>query len=257
MIVLLGKLVAIVATVKAGSGAALISPKRPSTRYSTMTSIWFLTLALTKCMKLRGLEAESFAVRPHGMADYPGAGHNSGRLVDRHHAIQLFTAGLLALRVLETKAFSPPARQIQAATATRGKMARIKGGLKVGVENLSAQQETLHRQLDEERRAASDNRAPNPRRLEQHVMNVGAIEGKVITIGLAFDAQRTLIEEVSDRVAKNHAEVRPTLDQWKRIKMHGRGASAILPSLGATGATVLWWAGDAAVAIARRWLRID
>lgn len=131
------------------------------------------------------------------------------------------------------------------------------GELKKGVEHLSAQQETLHRQLDEERRAASDNRARIHARLDQHVMNVGEIEGKVITIGLAFEAQRALIEDVSGLVAKNHAEVRPTLDEWKRIKTLGWGASFILLSLGATSATVLWWAGDAAVTIARRWLRID
>ncbi|HEV7433468.1 MAG TPA: hypothetical protein VGO22_01130 [Pseudorhizobium sp.] len=131
------------------------------------------------------------------------------------------------------------------------------GELKNGMEHLSEQQERLHRQLEEERRAASENRSRIHARLDQHVMNVSEIEGKVITIGQAFEVQRSLIEGVSDKVEQNHAEVRPALEEWQRIKTLGWGASFILLSLGATGATVLWWAGDTAVTLARRWLRID
>tara|TARA_R110002020_G_scaffold471284_1_gene698202 strand:- start:3598 stop:3999 length:402 start_codon:yes stop_codon:yes gene_type:complete len=131
------------------------------------------------------------------------------------------------------------------------------GELKRGVEHLSAQQEQLHRQHEEERRSAGENRARIHARLDQHIINVGEIEGKVITIGQAFEVQRALIEGVSEKVDRNHSEVRPALDEWKRIKTLGWGVSAILLSLGATGATILWWAGDTAVAIMRRWLRID
>ncbi|CDZ67621.1 Hypothetical protein NGAL_HAMBI2605_59020 [Neorhizobium galegae bv. orientalis] len=115
----------------------------------------------------------------------------------------------------------------------------------------------LREDFRDERDAARENRARIHSRLDQQIRDLGLVEDKVIIVGQTVGQQRDFIDRLERKVAANHEEVKPSIEEWKRVKTLGWGFSGLLVALGFTGASILYWAGDAAVTFARKWLRID
>jgi hypothetical protein len=111
--------------------------------------------------------------------------------------------------------------------------------------------------FQEEKRSAHESRAVIHRRLDEQGDQIGHLETTVAIRG-EVDAQlRDQITALKEAVDKNHAEVGPAIEEWKRMKTLGVGISSLIALAGLTIGGMIVWTGNAAVDAVRHWLRIN
>lgn len=115
----------------------------------------------------------------------------------------------------------------------------------------------LQQDVRDEKEVARENRSRIHARLDQQTRVQSETEGKIITVGLTLEQQRSSIDALKATVEENRKEAEAASKDWKRIKTLGWGFSGLLVVIGVTGGGILIMAGDISVALARKWLRID
>lgn len=109
----------------------------------------------------------------------------------------------------------------------------------------------------EEKKNAHEHRAIIHQRIDEQSQQIGHLETTVAISG-EIDAQlRDQIQELKDTVDKNHAEVGPAIEEWRRLKTIGVGISGLIAISGLTIGGLVAWMGDSLITTARHWLKIN
>jgi hypothetical protein len=116
--------------------------------------------------------------------------------------------------------------------------------------------EMLRDDFQDEKKNAHESRSVIHRRLDEQGFKLSHLETTVAISG-EVDAQlRDQIAALKIVVEKNHREVAPAIEEWRRMKTLGIGVSGLIAFAGLTIGGVLAWAGDAAIAAIRHWLKL-
>jgi hypothetical protein len=114
----------------------------------------------------------------------------------------------------------------------------------------------LRDDFQDEKKNAHESRSVIHRRLDEQGFKLSHLETTVAISG-EVDAQlRDQIAALKIVVEKNHREVAPAIEEWRRMKTLGIGVSGLIAFAGLTIGGVLAWAGDAAIAAIRHWLKL-
>ncbi|MBB3453871.1 putative coiled-coil protein SlyX [Rhizobium sp. BK313] len=131
------------------------------------------------------------------------------------------------------------------------------GKLLEGQERSRETIELLRDDFQDEKKNAHESRAVIHRRLDEHSNKLAHLETTVAISG-EVDAQlRDQIAALKEVVEKNHQEVSPAIEEWKRMKTLGVGISGLIAFSGLTIGTVIAWFGDNAVTAIRHWLKLN
>lgn len=115
----------------------------------------------------------------------------------------------------------------------------------------------LREDFRDEKRAAHESRAAIHHRLDRQQSDLSHLE-ETVAISGHIDAQiRGELQALKETVDRNHEQVAPALEEWKRMKTIGVGISGLIALAGLTIGGLVAWAGDAAVTTIRAWLRIN
>jgi len=132
-------------------------------------------------------------------------------------------------------------------SASNDDIMRVLGRLEEGVRQ-------LREDFNVEKDLARENRAKLHERLDKQGDEISELEKTVIVAGHTVAQQRDVITGLKDTIDR---DVQPTIGEFKEIQKLGRGVAMVLVALGFTAGGIVIWAGDMAVAVARKWLRID
>lgn len=128
------------------------------------------------------------------------------------------------------------------------------GRIEEKVEGQGKALELFRDDFSEEKDHAHDSRATIHKRLDGQGTQISHLETTVAISG-QVDAQ---LRDTIDGLKKTfEEEVKPALDEWRRIKILGAGAAGVFLFLGISIGTAVAWAGDTAVTAVRHWLRIN
>jgi len=133
--------------------------------------------------------------------------------------------------------------------ASNDDIMRVLGRLEEGVSR-------IREDFSEEKESAHESRAVIHRRLDEHAQTVGKLETTVAISGQVEAQLRDQIAALEERMKRNHAEVTPTIEEWKRIKTLGWGVSSLLVIAGVSAASITAVAWDWFIAVVRQWLRV-
>ena len=127
------------------------------------------------------------------------------------------------------------------------------GQLIEGVAGLRRDITDLRDDFDTEKDHAHDSRKDVHRKIDELTGRVGDVETTVQVAGQVTAQTRDRIDAMDLTLNK---DVKPTVDEFKRMKMIGWSVVGIV-GLGGTafGASMIWW-GEQTVAAIRGWLRI-
>lgn len=133
--------------------------------------------------------------------------------------------------------------------ASNDDITRVLGRLEEKVEQLRAD-------FSDEKHTAHESRAIIHQRLDQQVRQLAVLD-KAVAIHAEIYAQlRDRIEALTGTVKDNHGAVAPTIEDMKRLKTLGYGIAGLIALAGLSVGGLRLWAGEAAVATGRHWLRI-
>lgn len=107
----------------------------------------------------------------------------------------------------------------------------------------------LREDFAEEKALSKENRATIHRRLDEQAERIAKIEAAV-----AISASD--VEELKGAFETHQAEIGPTIQEWRRMKVLGSGITGLLAIAGLSLGAFLTWAGDSAVTAIRAWLKI-
>lgn len=133
--------------------------------------------------------------------------------------------------------------------ASNDDIMRVLGRLEEGVSR-------IREDFSEEKESAHESRSVIHRRLDEHAQTVAKLETTVAISGQVEAQLRDQIAALEERVKKHHAEVSPTIEEWKRIKTLGWGVSSLLVIAGVSAASIAAVAWDWFIAVVRHWLRV-
>lgn len=116
--------------------------------------------------------------------------------------------------------------------------------------------EQLRGDFQEERDAARQSRAKLHERMDAVAEDVGTIKGDIRILGQVDGQVRGEVQALSATVSAHHAEVSPSVDEFKRMKTVGLSIVGLI-GIGGTafGAALIWW-GEHTVSSIRWLLRI-
>lgn len=97
-------------------------------------------------------------------------------------------------------------------------------------EVFAAEQESAHR-----------SRARIHVRIDEQAYRITEMEKTTVAAGATVAQQRDVIKALTDSVAK---EIKPTIDEWKKIKIVGGMISGAMIAVGFSAAAVAAWAYD-------------
>ncbi|MBX5082181.1 hypothetical protein HJB56_05195 [Rhizobium lentis] len=92
-----------------------------------------------------------------------------------------------------------------------------------------------------EQRSAQSSRARIHARLDEQGKRITEAEKTIVAAGATVAQQRDVIKVLTDTVA---GDIKPTIDEWKKIKLVGGMVSGALIAVGISAATVAAWAWD-------------
>ena len=107
-----------------------------------------------------------------------------------------------------------------------------------------------------EREASRQSRAKLHERMDEVVNRVGKIEGDIAILGQVDGQVRGELVALKATVEANQADLKPTVDEFRRMKMVGLSVVGLI-GIGGTafGASLIWW-GEQTVGFFRWILRI-
>lgn len=116
--------------------------------------------------------------------------------------------------------------------------------------------EQMRDDFQEEREASRQSRARLHERMDEVATDVGTIKGDIRILGEVDGQVRGELQSLTATVAAHHAEVSPSVDEFRRMKTVGLSIVGLI-GIGGTafGASLIWW-GEHTVAFIRWVLRI-
>lgn len=107
-----------------------------------------------------------------------------------------------------------------------------------------------------EREASRQSRAKLHERMDEVVDRVGKIEGDIAILGQVDGQVRGEVSALKATVEANQADLKPTVDEFRRMKMVGLSVVGLI-GIGGTafGASLIWW-GEQTVSFFRWIFRI-
>lgn len=116
--------------------------------------------------------------------------------------------------------------------------------------------EQLRDDFRDEREASRKSRASLHERVDGISEDIGAIRGDIRILGEVDGQVRGEIQSLKQTVETNQTEMKPTVDEWKRIRAIGIGFAGILALGGVSLGAMAMYAGETLVNAIRHWLRI-
>ena len=110
--------------------------------------------------------------------------------------------------------------------------------------------------FSEEREASRKSRAKLHERMDEIVDRVGKIEGDIAILGQVDGQVRGELQTLKATVQENQIEIKPTVDEWKRIRAIGIGFAGLLALGGVSLGAMAIYAGETLINTIRHWLRI-
>lgn len=116
--------------------------------------------------------------------------------------------------------------------------------------------EQIRDDFQEEREASRQSRARLHERMDSVASDVGTIKGDIRILGEVDGQVRGELQALKATVESNQADIKPTVDEFRRMKMVGLSVVGLI-GLGGTvfGASLIWW-GEQTVGFFRWILRI-
>src|SRR5215217_3948383 len=116
--------------------------------------------------------------------------------------------------------------------------------------------EQLRDDFQEERVADRQSRARLHERMDSVAEDVGTIKGDIRILGEVDGQVRAEVQSLKVTVESNQAEIKPTVDEFKRMKMVGLSVVGLI-GIGGTafGASLIWW-GEQTISFFRWALRL-
>lgn len=116
--------------------------------------------------------------------------------------------------------------------------------------------EQLRDDFRDEREASRKSRAALHERVDGMSEDIGAIRGDIRILGEIDGQVRGEIQTLKETVENNQTDIKPTVDEWKRIRAIGIGFAGILALGGVSLGAMAVYAGETLVNAIRHWLRI-
>jgi hypothetical protein len=116
--------------------------------------------------------------------------------------------------------------------------------------------EQLRDDFHDEREASRQSRAKLHERVDGMSEDIGAIRGDIRILGEIDGQVRGEIQTLKETVENNQTDIKPTVDEWKRIRAIGIGFAGILALGGVSLGAMAVYAGETLVNAIRHWLRI-
>ncbi|MBX4911228.1 MULTISPECIES: DUF1515 domain-containing protein [Rhizobium] len=132
-------------------------------------------------------------------------------------------------------------------------LGRVEGRL-TGIEESVA---LLRKDFGDEKEHAHESRAVIHQRLDEQQQRISRVDTTIAVSGEVEAMLRDQIKGLKETVDENHKAVKPTLDEWKRMKQIGYGISGLIAFAGLTVGGTVAYMSDSAVAWLRHWLKIN
>jgi len=117
--------------------------------------------------------------------------------------------------------------------------------------------EQLRDDFRDEREASRKSRAALHERVDGMSEDIGAIRGDIRILGEIDGQVRGEIQTLKETVENNQTDIKPTVDEWKRIRAVGIGFAGLLALGGVSLGAMAVYAGETLVNAIRHWLRIS
>lgn len=116
--------------------------------------------------------------------------------------------------------------------------------------------ESLRATVAQGHEKSSDSRSKIYERIDEVNDRLGKIEGDIRILGQVDGQVRGEIQSLKQTVEANQTEMKPTVDEWKRIRAIGIGFAGLLALGGVSLGAMAMYAGETLVNAVRHWLRI-
>lgn len=131
---------------------------------------------------------------------------------------------------------------------------RVLGRLEGKVDAVGERLNSLEEEAARERVRISDSMRRIHDRIDDQSTKIADVEKTMVAAGAVVAQQRDVITGLKETIDDT---ISPAVSDWNRIKTLGWGFSGLLVAAGITGASLWTWAGDALLALVRKWLKIE
>lgn len=114
------------------------------------------------------------------------------------------------------------------------------GELAIIMQSLTAIREDIR----QERIEAKENRAHLHNRIDDLTGDLGEVRRAIATSTVESEHLHEQVRIIDAKVDRNHGEVKPTIEEWKRIKAMGIGVGGLLALGGLSLGSAILYAGD-------------
>ncbi|MFN7091525.1 MAG: DUF1515 domain-containing protein [Allorhizobium sp.] len=134
---------------------------------------------------------------------------------------------------------------------------RVLGRVEEKVDGVGRRLDRFEEEFGAERRSSSESRHRIHERIDEQAHKIGEAEKTIVAAGAIAAQQRDIIVDLTKTIQD---DIKPTLEEWNRLKTLGWGMRVVLVSAGVSVGTfgaAFWWFGEAMRPVIRKFFQAD